>query len=187
LRPRLEPTEAYEQSHRLKLYSTDVPHWGRDCESPAPRSHQWGHAGSPACFTELRPVLITSPEYQAACFTHLAREGRMTVTIGRGNCWLHSAARQSRGRLRRGRSRRRCRWGARLMTSIVVAGAGVEPCYPERVVGAQPGPTRRSALPAGLLASCRTHGETLRIGAYTRLASPDWRGSPSSWISAAVA
>src|SRR6516162_248193 len=54
--------------------------------------------------------------------------------------------------------------GARLMMSIVVAGAGVEPSYPERVVGAQPGPTRRSALPAGLLAPCRTHGETLRIG-----------------------
>ena len=26
------------------------------------------------------------------------------------------------------------------MMSIVVAGAGVEPSYPERVVGAQPGP-----------------------------------------------
>jgi hypothetical protein len=34
----------------------------------------------------------------------------MTVTIGRGNCWLHSAARRLHGRSRRGRSSRQYRW-----------------------------------------------------------------------------
>src|SRR5262249_14735987 len=39
-------------------------------------------------------------------FTHLAREGRMTVTMDGGNCWPHSAARWRRGRSRRARNKR---------------------------------------------------------------------------------
>src|SRR6516162_10055908 len=53
---------------------------------------------------ECRAVGTARSRRGIVAFAHLAREGRMAVTIGGGNCWSHSAARLPRGRSQVARS-----------------------------------------------------------------------------------